>query len=163
MQELNPKKKPTQPEREIVRVEANLEELPVFAAAKRARREEVVTWRREGRDPVTRKPIDQTIRLRPALGVGLPAELERDLYYLVLAPWLEQNGFGRNGRIGPIRYQDACAMLGWQRTGPNYRLVRQAVLTLSSLRIEFVNAIVDGKTRRLVEHGGGLFSEYQLE
>jgi hypothetical protein len=162
MQRTAPEETKEQKDREVVRVEANLEELPVFAAAKRARREEVVVWRREGRDPATHKPIDQTITLRPALGVGLPAELERDLYYLVLVPWLERHNFGPKGQIGPIRYQEACAMLGWHRTGPNYRLIRQAVLTLSSLRVEFINAIVDGKTRRLVEHGGGLFSEYDL-
>jgi len=151
-----------QRDHEIIRVEANLEELPVFAAAKRARREEVVVWRREGRDPATRKPIEQTITLRPAMGVGLPAELERDLYYLVLTPWLEKNGFGTGGRIGPIRYQDACAMLGWKRSGRAYELIRTAVRTLASLRIEFVNAIMDGRTRRLLEHGGGLFSEYDM-
>lgn len=149
-------------DQEIIRVEANLEELPVFAAAKRARREEVVVWRREGRDPATRKPIEQTITLRPAMGVGLPAELERDLYYLVLTPWLEQNGFGQGGRIGPIRYQDACTMLGWKRSGRAYELIRTAVRTLSSLRVEFVNAIMDGRTRRLLEHGGGLFNEYDM-
>lgn len=133
----------------IIRVEANLEELPVFSAAKRSRREEVVTWTREGRDPATGKPIEQGMTLRPAVGLGLPAERERDLYYLVLAPLIEREGFGPGGRIGPVRYQDACTAVGWRRSGQNYDQIREAVKTLASMTVEFKNAIMDGRKRTL--------------
>jgi len=133
----------------IIRVEANLEELPVFSAAKRARREEVVTWEREGRDPATGKPIEQGMTLRPAVGLGLPAERERDLYYLVLAPLIEREGFGPKGRIGPVRYQDACSAVGWRRSGQNYDQIREAVKTLASMTVEFKNCIIDGRKRTL--------------
>ncbi len=162
MQGTADKTTPEEQESTLVRVEANLEELPVFSAAKRARREDVVLWSREGRDPTTHRPIRQRVTIRPAVGLGLPGERERDLYYLVLAPWLERHGFGDDGRIGPIRYQDACEMLGWKRSGRSYELVREALKTLVSVQLEFENAIVDGQTRKLIERGGGLFTEYAM-
>lgn len=162
MQWIADKIKPTDQESALVRVEANLEELPVFSAAKRARREEIVYWSRQGRDPTTHRPIEQKLTIRPARGLGLPAERERDLYYLVIAPWLEEHGFGTDGRIGPIRYQDACAMLGWKRSGRSYQLLREAINTLVSVHLEFENAIIDGQTRKLLARGGGLFSEWVM-
>src|SRR5690349_19009539 len=105
---------------ELVRVEANVEEWPVFSASKKSGRgREVVVWKRQGRDPATGKPIAQEMTLNPSVKHGLPGERERDLYYLVIAPWLDTNGFGPNGRVGPIRYQDACKLLGWHRNGTN--------------------------------------------
>lgn len=162
MQGIAEKLKTADQESSLVRVEANLEELPIFSAAKRARREEIVYWSRQGRDPVTHRPIEQKLTIRPARGLGLPAERERDLYYLVIAPWLEEHGFGTDGRIGPIRYQDACAMLGWKRSGRSYQLLREAINTLVSVHLEFENAIIDGQTRKLLARGGGLFSEWVM-
>ena len=104
--------RPKEHEPKPVRVEANVEELPIFSATKRSRREEVIVWEREGRDPLTRRAISQKLTLRPAVGLGLPAKRERDLYYLVLAPWIERHGFGPNRRIGPISYNEACSELG---------------------------------------------------
>ncbi len=115
MQQTSKKTDGTKQEISLVRVEANLEDLPVFSATKGTRTEEIVRWQRDGRDPVTHRPVQQRLILRPAVGLGLPGELERDVYYLVIAPWLEQHGFGPEGLVGPIRYQDACVM-AWLAT-----------------------------------------------
>jgi len=149
-------------ETSLVRVEANLEEWPFFSATKRSRRGEVAVWRRVGRDPANHRPVDQVMTLDPSTRFGLPAERERDLYYLVLAPEIEREGFGPNGRIGPIRYHDACKLLGWTRSGKSYQLVRDALRTLASTTVEFSNSIMDGTTRRLFkEVTGPLFTAYQ--
>jgi hypothetical protein len=114
----------------VIRVEASLEELPIFSATKRSRREEIVEWDRIGRDPKTGSPIEQKMIIRPARGLGLPGKVERDLYYLVLCPWIERHGFGSRGEIGPISYMHVLNRLGWQRTGNNYKKVREALKTL---------------------------------
>lgn len=132
-----------------VRVEANVEELPIFSATKRSRREEVVVWEREGRDPLTRRPISQKLTLRPAVGLGLPAKRERDLYYLVLAPWIERHGFGPNRRIGPIGYREACSELGLTPSGKTYQEIHEALKTLAMLNVEFENCIIHGQTRKI--------------
>jgi len=134
---------------EIARVEANVEELPIFSATKRSRREEVVEWRRRGRDPKTGKALEQELVIRPAAGLGLPGQVERDVYYLVISPWIEANGFGPGGQIGPISYQEAITRLGWQRSGQNYGKIREALKTLVSLNFEFRNCILDGESRQL--------------
>ena len=148
---------------EIVRLEPNVEELPLFPATKRSRRQEVVVRSWLGRDPATGKPINQGLVLRPAAGLGLPAERERDLYYLVISPSIEHQSLSEQGIVGPIRYADACRMLGWTRTGPNYRQVREAVKTLAALSIEVQNAVVEGKTRTLTGFVGHLFDAYYYE
>ena len=132
---------------EVIRVEANLEEMPVFSATKRSRKEEIVTWKRQGRDPKSGLPVEQEMVIRPARGLGLPGQVERDLYYLVISPWVESNGFGADGTIGPISYSEALKRLGWQRSGQNYGKIREALRTLVSLNFEFKNCIIDGESR----------------
>ncbi len=132
-----------------IRVEANVEELPIFSATKRSRREDVIVWQREGRDPLTGQAISQKMTLRPVVGLGLPAKRERDLYYLVLAPWIERHGFGSNRRIGPIGYREACVELGLTPSGRTYREIHDSLKTLAMLNVEFENCIVHGQTRKI--------------
>lgn len=156
----NPETKEKQDD--LVRLEANVEELPIFLASAR-RMTKAFTWARQGRDPATGRPVEQSILFEPSQTFGHPGPLERDLYCQVIAPWIMDHGFEKGGIIGPIRYQEACSALGWKRSGQNYKKIHQAVHSIGLLRIVFSRAIINGQTRRLEEHAIGLFERYGLQ
>jgi hypothetical protein len=145
------KERRKQQETELVRVEPNIERLPIFAATRVSKQgDQFFEWKTQGWDPVTRRPISQKITLRAGAGLHLPGTVERDLYYLVLCRYIDEHGFDDLGRIGPVSYREVCELLGYHKSGANYARIKKCLEALASMSVKLEYCVYDGRKKELI-------------
>ncbi len=115
---------------QLVRVESNLEEYPLFAVKARNRTENQLTFERR-RQGASGTELVQRWEVEPPAKLGMPGPFDQDVYLAVLQLLELRGGMPRNGELGFSLYE-LREILGWSVSGNTYEKIRQSLRRISS-------------------------------
>ena len=137
-----------QVDEQLVRVESNLEEYPLFAVKTRNRTENQLIFerRRQGADDTE---LVQRWEVEPPAKLGMPGPFDQDVYLAVLQLLELRGGMPRNGELDFSLYE-LRDILGWSVSGNTYEKIRQSLRRISSTTLSSENAFYSKAEERFL-------------
>src|SRR5215204_3302741 len=133
---------------QLVRVESNLEEYPLFAVKARNRTEnQLVFERRQQGEGGTE--LVQRWEVEPPAKLGMPGPFDQDVYLAVLQLLELRGGMPRNGELTFSLYE-LREILGWSTSGNTYEKIRQSLRRISSTTLTSENAFYSKAEERFL-------------
>src|SRR5215203_1071193 len=133
---------------QLVRVESNLEEYPLFAVKARNRTEnQLVFERRQQGEGGTE--LVQRWEVEPPAKLGMPGPFDQDVYLAVLQLLEMRGGMPRNGELDFSLYE-LRDILGWSISGNTYEKIRQSLRRISSTTLTSENAFYSKAEERFL-------------
>jgi Replication initiator protein A len=133
---------------QLVRVESNLEEYPLFAVKARNRTENQLTFERR-RQGASGTELVQRWEVEPPAKLGMPGPFDQDVYLAVLQLLELRGGMPRNGELGFSLYE-LREILGWSVSGNTYEKIRQSLRRISSTTLTSENAFYSKAEERFL-------------
>src|SRR5918911_3432512 len=138
----------SQIDEQLVRVEANLEEYPLFAVKARNRNENQLVFERR-RQGENETELVQRWEVEPPAKLGMPGPFDQDIYLAVLQLLEMRGGMPRNGELDFSLYE-LRDILGWSTSGNTYEKIRQSLRRISSTTLTSENAFYNKAEERFL-------------
>src|SRR5215210_6694772 len=135
-------------DQQLVRVESNLEEYPLFAVKARNRTENQLIFerRRQGEDGTE---LVQRWEVEPPAKLGMPGPFDQDVYLAVLQILEMRGGMPRNGQLDFSLYE-LREILGWSTSGNTYEKIRRSLRRIASTTLTSENAFYNKAAERFL-------------
>src|SRR5918911_130716 len=133
---------------QLVKVESNLEEYPLFAVKARNRNEKQLIFERR-RQGEAGTELVQRWEVEPPAKLGMPGPFDQDVYLAVLQLLEMRGGMPRNGELDFSLYE-LRDILGWSPSGNTYEKIRQSLRRISSTTLTSENAFFSKAEERFL-------------
>lgn len=130
----------------LIRVEVNMEELPLFLFKSRERIEESLEARNTVVLPDGQR-LKQYVRVTGGRELGLPGPADRDVYVAAMRNVHQQGGMPQDGRV-PFTIYGLLKLMGKDpKAGSNHKRVRESIRRIATTDVWAENAFYNKETR----------------